>query len=142
MPANLDNDRHEDNWEPLFAIAACLSEEWLEKAYQAAHALSKSHDETKCGGEELLRDIQNAFESECTSKLSTVRLIEILCSDREGPWTSFAGTKPITPRDVSNLLAAFDIASKNLRIGGGVVKGYEFAQFEDAFARYVRHPSA
>jgi hypothetical protein len=141
MPTRLDNDRHQDNWEPLLAIAACLSEEWLQKAYQAAHALSKSHDETKCGGEELLRDIRNAFEYECTSKLSTISLIEILCSDREGPWASFSSTKPITPRDIANLLADFDIASKNLRIGGGVVKGYEFTQFEDAFARYVRDPS-
>lgn len=140
-PANLDNDRHEDNWEPLLAIAACLGEDWLQKAYLAAHALSKTHDDTNCGGEELLRDIRNAFESECTIKLATTRLIEILCSDREGPWASFASTKPITPRDVSNLLADFDIASKNLRIGAAVVKGYEIIQFEDAFARYVRDAS-
>jgi len=137
MPISLDNDRHQDNWEPLFAIAACLSDEWLQKAHQAARALSKSHDETKCGGEELLRDIRKAFDSECTSKLSTARLIEILCSDREGPWASFGSTKAISPRDISNLLAPFDIASKNLRVGGEVVKGYEFTQFEDAFARYV-----
>jgi putative DNA primase/helicase len=141
-PANLDNDRHEDNWEPLFAIAECLGGGWLAKAYQAAHALSKSHDEIKCGGEELLRDIQKAFNSACTSKLATSRLIEILCADREGPWSSFANTKPITPRDVSNLLADFDIVSKNLRFGEGVLKGYELTQFEDAFARYVRDQSS
>lgn len=137
-PANLDNDRHEDNWEPLLAIAECLGGGWLAKAYKAAHTLSKTHDEIKCGGEELLRDIQKAFNSECTSRLTTNRLIELLCADREGPWSSFANTKPITPRDVSNLLAAFDIASKNLRFVEGVLKGYELSQFEDAFARYVR----
>ncbi|MGX9717106.1 DUF3631 domain-containing protein [Janthinobacterium lividum] len=137
-PANLDNDRHEDNWEPLFAIAECLGGGWLEKAYQAAHALSKSHDEIKCGGEELLRDIQKAFNSACTSKLATSTLIGILCTDREGPWSSYANAKPITPREVSNLLTDFNIVSKNLRFGTDVVlKGYELAQFEDAFARYI-----
>jgi hypothetical protein len=142
MPANLDNDRHKDNWEPLLAIAECLSGDWLQKAYQAAQALSKTHDDTKCGGEELLRDIRKAFDSECTNKLATIKLIEILCSDREGPWATYANTKPITPREVSNLLAVFDIASKNLRTSSGVVKGYEITQFADAFARYVRHPSS
>jgi putative DNA primase/helicase len=138
--ASLDNDRHEDNWEPLFAIAECLGDGWVEKAHQAARALSITHDEIKCSGEELLRDIKKVFEAEGTSKLATIKLIERLCSDSEGPWSSFANMKPITPRDVSNLLADFDIVSKNLRFSDTVVKGYELAQFEDAFARYVRAP--
>ena len=136
-PGNLKNDRYEDNWEPLFAIAECLGTPWLERAQTAALALSNERDTEGSGSETLLRDIRKAFDAECTVKLTSSKLIDILCADFEGPWLTYSKGRPITPRDVATLLAVFDIQSKNLRIAGGVPKGYELAQFEDAFARYL-----
>ncbi|MDN2677662.1 DUF3631 domain-containing protein [Janthinobacterium sp. SUN033] len=136
--AGLNNDRHEDNWEPLLRIAHCLGGKWPERAKNAARTLSITHDETKCGGEEILRDIQVAFRTSTCSKMRTGELIAKLSADAEKPWGTFTRGKAITPREVAKLLADFDIESKNLRFGTEVVKGYELAQFDDAFARYVR----
>jgi putative DNA primase/helicase len=141
-PANLENDRYEDNWEPLLAIAESLGSDCLVMAYQAARTLSNTHDEIKCSGEELLRDIQKAFDHIGTAKISTAKLIDALCSDREGPWSSYSNGKPITARHISNLLADFDITSKNLRFDIGILKGYERVEFEDSFARYVSDKSS
>ncbi len=138
IPGNLNNDRYDDNWEPLFAIAECLGSSWLKAAQGAALALSEEHDAGDSGSEALLRDIRKAFDAECSAKLTSSRLIELLCADAEGPWVTYSNGKPITPREVASLLADFKIKSKNLRISGGVPKGYELAQFEDAFARYLR----
>ena len=140
--ANLENDRYEDNWEPLLAIAECLGTDWLALAYQAARALSRTHDEVKCSGEELLRDIQKAFDHTGMTKLSTAKLIDALCANREGPWSTYTNGKPITAREISNLLSDFDIASKNLRFDIGILKGYDRTEFEDSFARYVSSQSS
>lgn len=137
-PGNLNNDRYDDNWEPLLAIAECLGSPWLEAAQVAALALSTEHNGRNSGSEALLRDIRKAFDAACTAKLASSTLIEFVCADCEGPWVTYSNGKPITPRDVATLLADFKIESKNVRVGAGVAKGYELAQFEDAFARYLR----
>lgn len=134
---NLKNDRYEDNWEPLFAIAECLGTPWLERAQTAALALSEERDTEAAGSEALLRDIRKAFDAECTAKLTSSRLIELLCADSEGPWAAYANGKQVTPRDVATLLDVFDIKSKSVRVGAVVMRGYELEQFQDAFARYL-----
>lgn len=131
------NDRALDNWEPLLAIAHYMGPQWLKRATQAAIELSGRQRNDDCSGEELLRDIRIAFGNAGESRLSTEKLIAELSSDPEKPWASYEHRKAITPRQLSTLLRNFEIESKNLRICGAVLKGYEFDQFEDAFARYV-----
>jgi len=135
-PLGSGNDRTDDNFEILLAIADCLGGTWPKRVKAAALALSVQHDETRAGGAELLRDIEAAFNSAKLTRMKTSDLIASLCSDAEKPWATFSRGKAITPREIGNLLKPFEIQSKNLRYGEACPKGYELDQFEDAFARY------
>ena len=53
------------------------------------------------------------------------------------PWAEWKAGKPITANGLARLLAPFAIAPGTIRTGTGTPKGYQLAQFEDAFARYL-----
>ena len=134
---DLRNDRAVDNWEGPLTIAHCLGQGIFERAVEAAKGLTKQQDNSRCTGEELLRDIKSVFPKNGNQKVSTIGLIHALCANPEKPWSTFNRGGPITFRQFSDMLDSFGIKSKNVRIGEAVPKGYELSQFEDAFARYV-----
>ena len=138
LPEALD-DREQDNWEPLLAIAELIGGEWPRLARSAALKL-RSGEQALSIGSELLEDIREIFESKGSDRIGTADLIKILCQDEEKPWLTYNKGNPIRPRQVANKLKAYGIESKNLRIGGSVVKGFESKQFEEAFASYLSHP--
>jgi putative DNA primase/helicase len=88
----------------------------------------------------LLEDIQFVFESKQVEKLKTTDLIDALVSDEEKPWATHNRGKPLTPRQLANLLAPYGIKPKTVRFGAFTPKGYEAAQFTDAFSRYLATP--
>ena len=136
IPENL-NDREQDNWEPLLAIADAVGGHWPETAGHAAVALSQNGDEQSSNAIKLLSDIRQIFSKIENERISTVELIEALCSDEERPWSTFKQGAKITARQVANMLHGFDIKSKSIRIYGRVMKGYELQDFEDSFQRYL-----
>ena len=60
IPENL-NDREQDNWEPLLAIAEAAGGHWPETARHAAVALSQNGDEQSSNAIKLLSDIRQIF---------------------------------------------------------------------------------
>jgi hypothetical protein len=137
LPDALD-DRAQDNWEPLLAIAACAGQEWADKAVAAALALSKSTDESVSPGNELLADIQEVFKGRRDFKISSADLIAALVADSEAPWATYNRGWPLTPRQLSKMLSAYNIKSKTVRRGPhDTPKGYGSDQFSDAFSRYL-----
>lgn len=136
MPDSL-NDRAQDNWEPLFAIAEIAGDKWLRLANIAAFAISGNTDQSHSIGVELLKDIQDIIESKRDDRISTSELIEALCRDTEQPWATYNRGNPITPRQVANQLKSFGIQSGTIRIGTTTAKGYLFLHFQDAFSRYL-----
>src|SRR5690242_18560356 len=68
--------------------------------------------------------------------LSTDSIITALCSMDEAPWSDLRG-KPINSRGVAERLKQYGIKSKNVRIDGRVLKGYERSDFLDAWRRYL-----
>jgi len=137
LPREL-SDRAQDNWEALLAIAACAGEAWLTRATEAALKLSRASDAKVSTGNELLADIRQVFEGRTGTKISTVDLIAELVSDEERSWGTYNRGKPMTPRQLAKQLDAYGIKSKTVRLGpANTPKGYEFSQFDDAFARYL-----
>lgn len=135
------SDRDQDNWDGLLAIASCAGDEWLARATKAALKLSGAGENKVSVGNELLTDIQHVFESKRADKISTANLIDALRADEEAPWATYNHGKPITPRQVAKQLAAYGIASKNIRLGAyETPKGFELSQFSDAFVRYLSTP--
>lgn len=139
LPAAL-NDRAQDNWESLLAIADCAGGVWPEKARKAALTLSGEKVESKSIGVELLADIQEIFKTKQCNRISSADLINALCNDGEKPWAAYNRGFPITPRQVVTSLKEFGITSITIRIPGGTIKGYLKERFKDAFGRYLTVP--
>jgi putative DNA primase/helicase len=135
LPQSL-NDRAQDNWEPLLAIAMTAGGDWFRIGSAAALKLSGGEHESQTTGIELLSDIREIFVDR--DKVSTADLIMLLCNDDEKPWATFNRGKPITPRQVARRLREYGIHSHTIRNGVDTAKGYIIDQFEESFSRYLR----
>jgi hypothetical protein len=88
LPESL-NDRAQDNWEGLLAIAMMGGEEWLRIGTTAALKLSGGDSASQTIGTELLSDIQEIFEEKHIDRISTAELIKSICADDEKPWATY-----------------------------------------------------
>ncbi|MGZ5010415.1 MAG: DUF3631 domain-containing protein [Methylobacter sp.] len=138
LPEQL-NDRAQDNWEPLLAIADIAGGDWPELARKAALKLSGSESDSMSVGVELLLDIQEVFDTNKIDRIFTADLITALCDDDEKPWTTYNRGKAISPRQVSSRLKGYGIESVNVRIGHEVKKGFLREQFKESFNRYLNN---
>ena len=136
LPESL-NDRAQDNWEPLLAIADLAGGNWPELARRAALKLSGAAQDSFSSSSELLVDIREVFVTKKVNKMYTADLVEALCEDSEKSWATYNRDKPITPKQLSRRLSGYGISSRQLRISYANKKGFELSQFEDAFARYL-----
>lgn len=131
-------DRDQDNFEPLLQVATVAGGHWLDTATNAALKLAGAMQSPMSSANELLADIQEIFDAKKIIKISTSDLISALCEDTEKSWATYNRGKPLSPRQLSNKLKDYGIASKTLRLNSyETAKGYEADQFNDAFSRYL-----
>jgi uncharacterized protein DUF3631/primase/DNA polymerase family protein len=136
------HDRAADNWEPLLAMADLASGGWPRLARTVALALSGGEVDggAESGGSlgvQLLTDLHAYFAERTAESYPTEQLLRYLTQIDDAPWATFAKGKAMTPRHLSRLLQPYGIKPKNLWQAGAVAKGYEVADFKDAFARYL-----
>jgi putative DNA primase/helicase len=138
LPSTLVN-RSADNWAPLFSIAQVAGGSWPDHVRKAALALTGTAESEMTLGVELLTDIRTSFATRDVKKLASESLIADLIVDPEKPWLEYGrARKPITQRQLSELLKPFRIIPGNVRFDdGGVRRGYKLKQFSDAFGRYL-----
>ncbi len=142
VPAAL-NDRQADNWEPLLAIADLAGPTWSERARAAALALSGGEGDQDAAGTLLLADIKSCFDDSAPAdpkdagKLPTVTLLERLHKLTERSWATWSRGKPITANGLANVLKPYGVRPRDLWLEGRNVRGYEMANFEDAWERYL-----
>ena len=86
---------------------------------------------------QLLADVYRYFADRTAESYPTEHLLRYLTAIGDAPWATFAKGKAMTPRHLARLLQPYGIKSKNLWQAGAVAKGYEVADFVDAFARYL-----
>jgi putative DNA primase/helicase len=80
VPAEL-NDRAQDNWEPLLAIADFAGGHWPQTARAAALQLSGVSREEMSVSAELLTDIRDIFEQRGADRMTTADLLAALAGD-------------------------------------------------------------
>lgn len=138
-PAEVDglNDRANDCWEPLLAVAEVAGGNWPRIARNAAATLHGLEEDTPSIGAELLASIRDAFDTRRAERLATADLLEALAEDEEAPWAAWNRGKPMTPHQLSKRLSEFGIKPSTHRIGYKVAKGYKREQFTEAFKRYL-----
>lgn len=142
-------DRDAEMWMPLFALCAVLSSGRLGELRKCAETLSGSKtedDEDDSYSLGLLKDIREVWPGENglfsegvkSDKCETAVLIEKLKALEESPWAEHQ----LTPRKLARILRPFDIQPHTIRVGERTPKGYIFAEFNDAFDRYLGNLSA
>lgn len=132
------NDRANDNWQHLFAIAQLAGERWSAFAKNAALSLSGTNQEQMTIGIQLLRDIKAILLEARGDRITTEDLLHRLNSDEEAPWRTYRHNTPLTAHDLAKLLREFSIASKTIRLSNEVTrKGYYCSSFKDPFERYL-----
>lgn len=139
LPEEL-NDRAQDNWEPLLAIADYAGGDWPQLARQAALKLSGSEQEAVSLSAELLADIREVFEQKRVERIGTADLLDALIEDDLKPWATYNRGKPMTPRQLAKRLDEYGIHSQSIKFSYGDVKrGFRLDQFSDSFSRYLTH---
>jgi hypothetical protein len=136
LPNELD-DRAQDVWEPLLAIAELAGGDWSARARAAAVALSTGEERGDDSlGVRLLADIRDVFESNRTTRYPTADLITELAKVEESPWGDWFG-KTISPQAIGKLLKPYRIKTMPVWVDGETHRGYKLEQFKDAWLRVL-----
>jgi hypothetical protein len=140
LPAELE-DRAQDAWEPLIAIADLAGGPWPARARTAAKALAgeaADADSAQSLEIRLLADIRAIFDDmPDVSFMGTSTLLAELRRIEDAPWGAF----DFTPRKLALRLAKFDVAPRHN--SAKTERGYHLEDFHDAFPRYLpSDPSA
>lgn len=134
MPHGLD-DRAQDCWRPLLAIADAAGGEWTEKARAAAIDLSSARnaDDGASTGTRLLANIREIFEKARDEEIASSELVNRLSENEVWPWAEWRNGRPITPHWVARTLKGFAIGPRKRRSANV----YHSDDFKDAWVRYI-----
>jgi 5S rRNA maturation endonuclease (ribonuclease M5) len=147
LEADLDylNDRDADVWTPLFAICTATMPERLDDLKKCALVLSAA----KAGDDAddslpttLLRDIRSVWPDN-RENCSTVMLLDKLSALADSPWVE--PEHKLTPRKLAGMLRPYEVRPLTVRVDDAEThtpKGYRYADFQDAFDRYLEEKSA
>ena len=134
------NDRPADVWEPLLIVADAAGATWPKRARAACVELvAATRPETVSLGIRLLIDVRDVFKDR--DKLFTAELLKGLHALDNAPWAELKG-KPLNEYGLGRFLRDYEISSKTIRVGEHKAKGYERADFTDAWARYCPAPAS
>jgi hypothetical protein len=135
-------DRAADTWEPLVAVADLAGGEWPQRARAAATLLAADaaeQDTDTSLGLRLLADLRAVFTAG-EERLDSKTVLERLCRLDESPWEDLRG-KRLDARVLATLLRPYAIKPKVIRVGDATPRGYERADFLDAWRRYLPQPA-
>jgi hypothetical protein len=135
IPGSL-NDRAQDSWRPLLAIADLAGKRWAEYGRESAIKLSGEKSEASKRAL-LLSDIKGIFEKAQVTRIASAEICTKLGDIEEHPWPEWRNGQPITVRQLARLLEPLGIRPKQLRMGEANIRGYELDDFADGFSRYL-----
>lgn len=143
------NDRQQDIWEPLLALADSAGGTWPKRAREAAIALHKTQDDAESVASRLLADVKTIFcpvdedgaPLPIVEKMLTKHLAEKLNHLDEAPWADWRAGQGVSSNQVALRLRDYGIRSKSMRIGSERGLGLEYDQLVGAFARYLTDDS-
>jgi hypothetical protein len=82
----------------------------------------------------LLSDLRVVFGD--ADALATEAILSALQAIDEAPWSDIKG-KPLDPRKLANYLRPYGVASKRVRIGASILRGYAREDLHDPWMRYL-----
>jgi hypothetical protein len=140
IPATL-NDRAQDSWRPLLAIAELTGKRWAEYGRECAIRLSRENSDASKRAL-LLADILTIFKKAEVGRLASAEICSRLGDIEEHPWPEWRNGQPITVRQLARLLEPLGIRPRQLRMGETNIRGYDLEDFADGFSRYLSSSSS
>lgn len=133
IPVELE-DRAQDAWEPLLAVADAAGGHWPATARKAAVELAAEQAEDD--GEQslnlrLLSDVRDAFEDDGGEFLATADLIARLRGLEESPWESF----DLTAHKLAYRMSAWKVKPSPNK--ARTARGWHLNHLSDVFQRYL-----
>lgn len=136
LPAAI-NDRAQDFWEPLIAIADLAGGTWPGRARRAAVALTVADHDDDIAEVRILADSREVWPKE-QDRIFTESLLRKLHDLEDSPWPTFhRGGRELTASGLARLLRPYGIKSQSIRTGQATAKGYYLDQFEPVWERYL-----
>jgi hypothetical protein len=135
MPQDAFN-RLADNWRPLFAIAQIAGGDWPQRAAEAFALLTPKPQTDRDLDLTLLADIRSIFAASSAQRLFSTTLVAAL-NALPGHPTRVDATL-LNPTSLARRLSRFDIRPCAMRIGNARAKGYNLADFAEAFAQHLK----
>ena len=128
--------RGNEIWRILFRIADHAGGDWPERARAAAIELSGGgrRQLDVSIGVRLLGHIRDLFSDE---RIFCNELADALNSRDEMPYGGWSDGRGISTRELGKKLAPYEIFAKSIRIDSEKRNGYERAQFDDVWSRYL-----
>jgi Protein of unknown function (DUF3631) len=132
------HNRTRANWKTMFAIAEVCG--WQSKAAQAARAIEKVKDAFESSiGTQLLSDLRDMFP-EGVEDMFSRDIVAKLTADAEKPWLEYSRGKPLSQKQLANLLSGFGVCSEDVHQGAEHLKGYKRVRLLPLFDRYLSAP--
>lgn len=132
------SDRAAELCEPLIQVADIAGGRWPEAARNAIRELmlgqNDAPDEMPLSAQ-LLQDIRTVFGD--ADQVSTVDLVEALCTLAGGRWASLWPSPVAAPKELSGLLSPLGVIPVRIRVDGHQVRGYVRTAFEPLWADLV-----
>ena len=130
-------DREADLWMPIFAVCAVALPERVEELRKCALVLcgAKAADDLDDSlALTLLADVRRVW-TPGHQNMTTASLKDALERLPEGDWGELE--HKLSPKRLAGMLSPFGIEPRQVRIGSLSSKGYQRADFEQAFSRYL-----
>ncbi|MHC4108400.1 MAG: DUF3631 domain-containing protein, partial [Planctomycetota bacterium] len=144
MPEELD-DRAQDSWRPLLAIADVAGGAWPDRARKAARMLSGAAEKDEGSARILvLTDIRELFAEHSVDRLPSSEIVDALVKLEDRPWPEWRHGQPLSTAALAKLLKPFGIRPKPMDWRGAHPKGtrgYALEDMTDAFDRYCTPPA-
>lgn len=139
------NDRQQDIWEPMLALADAAGGTWPKRARRAAVHLHAAQDDTESTSSRLLEDLRTIFRPRdddgellpVVEKMLTKDIVSALNILEESPWSDWRGGNGITSNAVAKILKSYGVASEHMRTGADRGRGFTIDALDRVFSRYL-----
>jgi hypothetical protein len=114
------HNRRRANWRTLLAVAEAAGGDWKKDGWKAAlaiEAIAATFDPSM--GVQLLGAIKGALEARGTDRITSAGLVDDLVADETAAWATYNKGKPISQRQVANLLKDYGIKPRVIKLKDG-----------------------
>jgi DNA polymerase I-like protein with 3'-5' exonuclease and polymerase domains len=132
------NERAEDVWEPLLAVAEAAGGEWPQRARQAMLVLTPADDDSGDLAVVLLADIRQVFaDADWPQALKSGALVKALNALEDAPWGGLRDGKGLSTHKLARDLASFGLFPERDQLDGETVCGWWRRSLGPVWGRYL-----